>query len=280
MQDATATTAPNRRRFYARFGAIFAVVCGLIFVASQMLKKDHTALVGIAREQIKAGRFEDAEAAILQIEDPIQFNLHYPMIAAEMARRDGGLPHARRLFDHTIQAAKAHSDQHARDRELYLIGYRQWEGGMYSDARQTAELIQSADSKADLLDRLNDSSQLEVARQQAGARRFSEAEATIKQNVKDPYRYCDGLINIATAAATNGQPADAHRIFDHALRAAQEIESPGGRDDVIAQITIRQRELGFHAESKQTLALINHPGIKGEVVKKLALVKPLTSSNL
>ena len=249
-----------------------------MFAASQMLKKDHTALVRIAREQIQAGCFEDAEATILRIEDPIQFNLHYPMIAAEMARRDGGLPHARRLFDHTIQAAKTHSDQHRRDRELYLIGYHQWEGGMYSDARQTAELIQTADSKADLLDRLNDSSQLEVARQQAGARRFSEAEATIKQNVKDPYRYCDGLINLATAAATNAQSADARRIFDHALRSAQQIESPGGRDDVMAQITLRQQELGFRAESQQTLAFINHPGIKDELLKKLARIKPLASN--
>jgi hypothetical protein len=227
----------------------------------------------MAREQIKAGSFEDAEATILRIEDPIQFNLYYPIIAAEMARSDGGSSHARRLFDHTIEAAKAHSDQQTRDRELYLIGYRQWEGGMYSDARQTAELIQSADSKADLLDRLNDSSQLDVARRQADSGRFSDAEATVKQNVKDPYRYCDALIGIATAAATNAQPAEARRIFDHALRSAQQIESPGGRDDVIAQITLRQKELGFHVESQQTLALINHPGIKDEVVRKLARVK-------
>ena len=243
-----------------------------------MLKKDHMDLVRIARGQIQAGCFEDAEATILRIEDPVQFNLYYPLIASEIARHDGGLPHARRLFDHTIEAAKAHPDQKTRDRELYLIGYRQWEGGMYSDARQTAELIQSADSKADLLDRLNDSSQLEVARRQAGSGRFSDAEATVKQNVKDPYRYCDALIGIATAAATNAQPADARRIFDHVLRSAQQIESPGGRDDMMAQITLRQRELGFQAESQQTLALITHAGIKDELLKKLARVKPVASN--
>ena len=248
-----------------------------VSAAEQIRKENHMTLVMIAQGQVGSGFFEDAEGTILRIEDPIQFNLYYPIIAAEMAKQ-GGQSYGQRLFERAIRAANGHREQHMRDRELYLIGYRQWEGGMFSVARQTAELIQTADSKADLLDRLNDSSQLEVARQQAGSRRFGEAEATIKQNVKDPYRYCDGLINTATAAATNAQPADARRIFDHALRSAQQIESPTGRNDVIAQITLRQRELGFQAESQQTLTLITHAGIKDELLKKLARVKPVASN--
>jgi hypothetical protein len=199
--------------------------------------------------------------------------LYFTILAAEMAKR-GGQAHAQRLFAEAIQRAKQQPEQHQRDRDLYLIGYRQWEGGMYNESRQTAELIHATDSKADLLDRLNDSSHLEVARQQAGSGRFHEAEATIQQRVKDPYRYCDGLISIATSAATNAQPNHARRIFDHALRSARQIESPSDHDSLIADVAVRQLELGFQRESQQTVALVTHPAIKAELLKKLACVGP------
>ena len=244
-----------------------------LHAASEVSTDGHIVLAMIAQGQVKAGFFPEAEATVRCIQDPVQFNLYFTILATEMAKH-GGQAHARRLFDEAIQKAKQHPEQHQRDRDLYLIGHRQWEGGMHSEARQTAALIQTADSKADLLDRLNDSWQLEVARQQAGSNRFSDAEATIKQHVKDPYRYCDGLISVASTAATNAQPDHARRIFEHARTSAQQIESPSGSNGVMADIALRQLELGFQRESQQTVAFITHPGIKAELLKKLARAEP------
>ena len=86
-----------------------------------------------------------------------------------------------------------------------------------------------------------------------------------------------GLISIGTVAATNAHSADARRIFDHALKSAQEIESPIGGNSVMADIALRQLELGFQAESQKTLTFITHAGVKAELVKKLARLKPASA---
>ena len=240
-----------------------------LYAADQIPNDNHNLLFLVAQAQVKATWFEDAAITIRHIRDRSQFELYFGIIAAEIAQH-GGRSQAQHIFDQVIQLAQRQQDQAKRDRDLYLIGYREWEGGMYNEARQTAELIQAADSKADLLDRLNDSSQMEIACQQAQSGRFDEAAATVTQHVKDPYRHCDALMNVAMLAATNSHPDHARRILGEALQSAQHIESPAGRNSVIADIALRQFDLGFQADSQQTLGLIRQASIKDELVRKLA----------
>jgi hypothetical protein len=240
-----------------------------LYAANQIPADNYSVLFVIAKTQVKAGFFQDAEATIRQIKDRFQFELHRGVLAAEMARH-GGRPHAQRLFDEALQQAKGCQEPRKRDRDLYLISNYQWSVGMSNEALRTAELIQNTPARTDLLQTLNDLSQLEIARQQAHAGRLQDAETTIIQHVKDPYRYCDGLISIVGLAATNATNTHARRILHHALQSAQQVESPVGRNSVIADVALCQFQLGLHADSQQTLALIDHAAVKADILKKLA----------
>lgn len=237
--------------------------------ANQIPRDNHILLFLVAEAQVKAGFFEDASMTVRHIRDRFQFELHWGILASEIAQRNGR-SQAQTLFTAAIQQAQQNPEQTGRDRDLYLVAYRQWEGGLYEDARRTAELIQSPESKADLLNRVNDSSQMQLAREQAASGHFSDAESTVKQHVKDPYRKCDELMSIAMVAATNAQPEHARRIFGEALQSTQQIDSPGERNSLIADIALHEFELGFETEFQKTLALIDHPAVKGELTRKLA----------
>jgi hypothetical protein len=107
----------------------------------------------VVRGQLQGGFLEDAAKTLTRVNDPFQFRLYLAQIA--VAAANGGHPElAQRWYAQLLKLANDNKDPFKRDQEVYLLGFRQMEGGRYAEARETAALVNTPWLKEGLLDEI------------------------------------------------------------------------------------------------------------------------------